>query len=201
MSDKINSINVESRNKKDNDSKKRIIEAALISFSRKGYHGSSMREISKVAGVSLGLTYVYFKSKESLLEEMIGGHLQRLNLWAEDARLDGRFHLQGFIDFMQSERKIVLLLLSLVMQPDSVPGIGDLIQVAYKKYDKAILQIYRVNRQSSMDRRGMSKEDIRFAVMGRLVQSILPENIHRQDSLSVVTDSHDSHDERHHAVG
>ena len=51
--------------------KAKILESALESFALKGFHGSSMQEIAKKAGVSKGLAYNYFKSKEEILKEII----------------------------------------------------------------------------------------------------------------------------------
>ena len=48
--------------------KKRIImDAALKVISEKGYHGTSIASIAKESGVSKGLMYNYFSSKEELL--------------------------------------------------------------------------------------------------------------------------------------
>jgi len=47
--------------------KKLIQEAALGLFRRKGFHSTSMREISSEAGVALGATYYYFQSKEEIV--------------------------------------------------------------------------------------------------------------------------------------
>jgi len=49
------------------DKRKQIIKAALVLFANKGYHATSISMIAKEAGVSKGLMYNYFKSKEALL--------------------------------------------------------------------------------------------------------------------------------------
>ncbi len=46
----------------------KILDAAMKLFSVKGYHGTSINDIAKEAGVSKGLAYNYFTSKENLLE-------------------------------------------------------------------------------------------------------------------------------------
>jgi AcrR family transcriptional regulator len=54
------------------DEKKNLImNVALEHFANHGYHHSTMRQISKNAGISNGLIYNYFKSKEELLAEII----------------------------------------------------------------------------------------------------------------------------------
>jgi AcrR family transcriptional regulator len=44
-----------------------ILTAALDLFASKGYRATTMRDIAQAAGVSLGLAYRYFSSKEDLL--------------------------------------------------------------------------------------------------------------------------------------
>ncbi len=46
--------------------KKRIVEAAITVFAKKGYHQTKMTDIAKEVGVSKGTLYQYFKSKEEL---------------------------------------------------------------------------------------------------------------------------------------
>src|SRR5579859_5255890 len=47
--------------------RKEIIAAAMDLFSRKGYHGTAMPEIAQAAGISTGLIYYIFPSKEDIL--------------------------------------------------------------------------------------------------------------------------------------
>jgi len=52
-------------------STKKILEAAFVLFARKGYESTSIAQISKEAGVSKGLLYNYFQSKEDLLTTLV----------------------------------------------------------------------------------------------------------------------------------
>ena len=49
------------------DTKDRIIEAAIKLFAEKGFDGTSVDEISKLAKVNKAMIYYYFSSKERLL--------------------------------------------------------------------------------------------------------------------------------------
>lgn len=55
----------------------RLLQGALKVFARHGYHASSMSEIAKEAGVSKGLAYHYFSSKEELLVSIAEQRLQQ----------------------------------------------------------------------------------------------------------------------------
>ncbi len=48
-----------------------ILTAARDLFSRQGYHGTSMPEIARAAGVSVGLIYYVFVGKEDILLELV----------------------------------------------------------------------------------------------------------------------------------
>ena len=51
-------------------SRAQILEAALDLFSRQGYRGTSIRDISKAAGVSTGSVYHHFNDKEELFDNL-----------------------------------------------------------------------------------------------------------------------------------
>jgi len=53
-----------------NKSVQRILQAALIVWTRSGYHGASLKEIADEAGVAKSLLHYHFASKEHLLIEL-----------------------------------------------------------------------------------------------------------------------------------
>jgi TetR/AcrR family fatty acid metabolism transcriptional regulator len=52
---------------KADDKRKRILQAAVKIFARKGYFAARVSEIAKKAGVADGTIYLYFKGKEDIL--------------------------------------------------------------------------------------------------------------------------------------
>ncbi|MFH7017659.1 TetR family transcriptional regulator [Flavobacterium sp. FlaQc-47] len=54
-----------------NDKKIQILEVAEKLFSEKGFEGTSIRDISKVAKINIAMISYYFGSKERLLEALI----------------------------------------------------------------------------------------------------------------------------------
>jgi AcrR family transcriptional regulator len=52
-------------------SRSQILDAALTMFSTVGYHGTSMRDIAREAGVSTGNVYHQFPDKESLFRALL----------------------------------------------------------------------------------------------------------------------------------
>lgn len=54
---------------------RRLLEASLVLFGDRGFHGVSVREIAEAAGVRASSIYAHFPSKEAILAQlMIVGH-------------------------------------------------------------------------------------------------------------------------------
>jgi AcrR family transcriptional regulator len=51
--------------------KVKIERAALQLFTRKGFHGTTVREIAKKAGVSMGKLYIYYDTKEDIFIDLV----------------------------------------------------------------------------------------------------------------------------------
>jgi len=51
--------------------KQKIVDAALELFAEAGFHTTSISQIARKAGISKGLMYNYFESKEELLKEIV----------------------------------------------------------------------------------------------------------------------------------
>lgn len=57
-----------------NEKRQLIMEVALRLFAKEGFHSTSVAKIAKEAGISKGLLYNYFKSKEELFMQIIEKH-------------------------------------------------------------------------------------------------------------------------------
>lgn len=53
--------------KKSEDTRLRILEAALAIFRERGFERTTMRDIASAAGVAVGAAYYYFQSKEAIV--------------------------------------------------------------------------------------------------------------------------------------
>jgi AcrR family transcriptional regulator len=56
------------------DRRQQILEAAMICFAKRGFHQTSMHDISAEAGISVGLIYRYFKNKEEVIAALADEH-------------------------------------------------------------------------------------------------------------------------------
>ncbi len=64
-----------------------ILEAALVCFAKRGFHQTSMHDISTEAGISVGLIYRYFANKEAVISAMADRHKKEIQDVLERARL------------------------------------------------------------------------------------------------------------------
>lgn len=60
------------------DKRQAILDAALTLFAERGFHGTSVPEIAKLASVGAGTIYRYFDSKEALVNALYQHHKQQL---------------------------------------------------------------------------------------------------------------------------
>ena len=60
------------------DKKNRIIEAGYSLFAKNGYFNTNTVEIAKMAGVSTGIVYGYFRDKRDILLEVLGIYIDNV---------------------------------------------------------------------------------------------------------------------------
>jgi len=66
------------RSQMDTETKSKIIKTARRLFTRKGYFNTSIRDISREAGLSIGAIYHYFDGKEDIAEYLYNDTIQFL---------------------------------------------------------------------------------------------------------------------------
>jgi AcrR family transcriptional regulator len=114
------------RSTKGEQTRQRIVDCALELFEQRGYAETTLRDISDVAGVAIGLTYRYFRRKEELalelyerLSEQVASRVRLpdgtiAERWAELERM--RFKVLG------PHRRTLLALLQVALDPESELG-------------------------------------------------------------------------------
>ncbi len=79
---------------------KKIEDAALRVFTRLGFHGTSVRDIAKEAGVSIGNLYNYYPTKEEIFKSII----ERYETHMEKLRRKALGAVQGVFDPAELQR-------------------------------------------------------------------------------------------------
>lgn len=78
----------------------RVRDAALRLFAKGGYAAVSMRAIAAEVGVQAGALYTYTPDKQSLLFDLMEGHMtELLAASVDDAGLPAPLRLQNFVTF------------------------------------------------------------------------------------------------------
>ncbi|MBU3130469.1 TetR/AcrR family transcriptional regulator [Clostridium tagluense] len=116
--------------------RKEIIEAVLNLFGTKGFSRTNMEDISKELGMSKGMIYQYFKSKDDLLIAMVKETSQIQKLWHMTLTQE-RKNLEeelteigmGLLGFYKDQR-IVKLIRTIIAETPNFPEIG---QFFYKE--------------------------------------------------------------------
>lgn len=78
---------------KGEERKKQLLQVALDVFIEKGYYGTSTREIARRAGVSSGLLFHYFNSKESI-------YLELVKIGVEEMRIDTEIAMEAPYEYL-----------------------------------------------------------------------------------------------------
>lgn len=109
---------------KGNQSKQYILQTALTLFRNQGFATTSMRDIAKVAHLSLGAAYRYFPSKESLVHAYYGwiqGEHERLTEihTPKNADFSTRFSvlLLQKLELLRHDQKILAALFGALGEP------------------------------------------------------------------------------------
>ena len=88
------------------EKRERILEAAIRTFAKKGFHQSRVSDIASEAGVADGTIYLYFRNKDdvliSIFEEKMKIIVDRAREYVEP-HTDPRDRLYYFIDFHFSQ--------------------------------------------------------------------------------------------------
>ena len=106
--------------------RKAILENALKLFATKGYHGTSINDIANAAGISKGLAYNYFDSKQKLMEALFEQILEIGKDFEEilDSSLNAYEKMEVLINFsfqyIEENEEYWRLYISFVLQPEII---------------------------------------------------------------------------------
>ena len=126
-----------------------IMEAAIEVFAEKTFQGASVSMIAKKAGISKGLLYNYFESKEALLKEIIKNAANQIyeNF---DPNHDGVLTKEEFFFFISKNIQVVKeninywkLYSALVLQPQVMELIEHDFDEVSENYSKLIYDLFK----------------------------------------------------------
>ncbi|WNJ18600.1 TetR/AcrR family transcriptional regulator [Pontibacter sp. G13] len=130
-------------------SKARILEAALKLFAEQGYHKTSIAQIAKEAGVAKGLIYNYFQKKEDLMTGIIhhgmeasAGMIQQMEA-IEDPKGKIKLLVDYGIDFMLEDAYHTRLMFGISLQLQDFPELEPMIRAKYESYTPLMVEFFK----------------------------------------------------------
>ncbi|HOZ14445.1 MAG TPA: TetR/AcrR family transcriptional regulator [Tenuifilaceae bacterium] len=157
-----------------------IESSALELFAKRGFHSATIADIAEHAGVSKGLMYSYFNSKEDLLHSILVRGFKKL---VEDFDLnhDGvlttdemRFYINSLFKGMMEEKYYWKLYFSVTLQPEVIDKVlfDELLSIVKPFF--AVLEKY-------LESRGFEQPNIEVVYFHSLLDGILLNAIMNED--------------------
>lgn len=128
--------------------------AAADCFRLHGFHGTSIVQISKAAGMSAGHIYHYFENKEAIIAEIVAHDLERLlTLTAElrAARDVKTAMLERAVEGVEDnlDPRAAALQLEIVAEAARNPSVADIVRAADRQCRASLAETVRALRQAA----------------------------------------------------
>lgn len=125
-----------------------IMEAALEVFASEGFQHASISKIAQKAGISKGLMYNYFESKEDLIRSLLIQGLDHFLVFF-DPNKDGiltedefEYFVEESFKLIQSNTEFWTLYFTVIFQPRVVPMIQEELATLSKTYFTKVKQYF-----------------------------------------------------------
>lgn len=125
------------------ESKHKIMDAAFKLIAKNGYEATSIAMIAKMAGVSKGLLYNYFTSKEALVKALVMGAVdegEKLieELLSDDPKQTLKNLFQWFFKEIRERHDHWRLMTELTFKIDKFDFVHDIVATKYGEFVKMI---------------------------------------------------------------
>src|SRR5450432_17334 len=172
-----------------------LMDSAELLFSRKGFDGTSVRDIAEAAGINTAMISYYFGSKEKLMEEIFERKSLNIkekvaNLLKDDS-LDPLEKMYSLVDMYIEgilQRRIfhrILLCEQIINQNPSIIGMVDRMKVKNSEY---INDLIRLGQKKGMFKKNIDIPMMTNTLIGTLSHTMLNmdfyKSYHHLDSLN-----------------
>ena len=141
----------------------KITKAAMTVFSENGYHGTTIKQISAATGLSYGLVYHYFSSKEELFRHLVDVALDTSISTIEPAldapgtaweKLENLSNVIAREAFTGEASLYFIIMLQAMTQGRKIPGLIDHIRARSAKHYERIVPVLREAQESGEAAKG-----------------------------------------------
>lgn len=150
--------------------KQQIIDVALKLFADKGYDSTPISKISKEAGISKGLLYNYFNSKEDLLIQIVNTGFREMFSYF-DSNKDGiltkeefRYFIEEVFNLMSRKLNFYKLYFSLMVQPT----VWKLFEIQFTE----VLDTLMATLTNYYERKGSSDPEAEAILVGSILDGV-----------------------------
>lgn len=160
--------------KRSEQTEKKIIQAALELFVQKGYHGTSISDITKSVGLTKGALYSHFTSKSELLHRILGEFkadfldtmIRRVNESQGDAmtKLNRAISFNAYYATKRPELVVFLTFLSHELSADADFEFG--LKNLYREYQKFIGDLIRQGVRQGLFKSDLDPDLVALTYMG-----------------------------------
>jgi len=155
------------------DKRRRILEAAVCVFARKGYFAARVSDVARKAGVADGTIYLYFKNKDDLLislfEEKMGEVVadvrRRIGAGGNAIEKLGIF-IENHMDLLERESGLIEVIQVELRQ--STKFLKDYTPVKFFEYLEVISDILEEGKREGVVRPDLNVSVARRAIFGAL---------------------------------
>lgn len=115
-----------------------ILNTSLRLFLEKGFYGTSTREICREVGISSGLFFHYFPTKEAVFEELVRIGFASISIDLEKAIADPKQYVTETLDFtlgMLRDKPESARVFLFMNQAQSLRGVSSRVDAMFEEHD------------------------------------------------------------------
>ena len=164
------------------DRRSQILDAALVCFAKRGFHQTSMHDVSAEAGISVGLIYRYFENKEAVISAMADRHKKEISDMLQRARQAPTLLESLEILFTahcceEATRLVSAFVVDLYAEASRNPSVADLVRDVLQTAMSGVTELISKAPEAKNGTRGLSPNEMAeliFAVArGMLMLDVL----------------------------
>lgn len=139
--------------------KEKILNAAIIEFGTKGYEGASVNNICNDNGISKGLIYHNFKSKDEIYLICVGRCFQTFTAYLQEQNVESDMHqyMELRFEFFSKHPLYARIFFESVLQPPK--HLMEEIRILKRDFDEMNLKIYRLELSKLILRDGVNEQE------------------------------------------